>query len=123
MPTPDVLEELRKLKVLSYTVEDIRSQDKRAKCGCPMPFVRRKWHRALGRLVELRLCCLAKVVEQGFGLPSGTLYETFEFEPTREWDCNETVKDRHGQNVRKGPPPKWLKDRMDKKGIAIKNLE
>lgn len=105
----------------TVTVESIRAEDKRAKCDCPMPFVRRKWHRALGTFVELRLCCMARLLEEKLGLPEGTVYKVFEFEPTMEWDEMEVVQDgKTGEMRFRGEPPKWLKQRMDKKGIRTK---
>lgn len=88
-------------------------------CDCPLPYVERKWNEALGLFAEIRLCCLARAVEALTGL---TLFETFEFDPLWEWDCDAMVPERDGSLVRRGPPPAFLRERMERKGILIKNL-
>jgi len=104
------------------TVEEIRGVDKRTKCDCAMPFVHRKWHRALGTFAELRLCCMAKAVEKALNLPEGSLYQILDFEPTWAWDCKQVVTDGDGTKHELGSPPKWIKDRMQRKGVEIRNL-
>ena len=111
------------------TEEDFISRDRRT-CDCELTYVHRKRHGALGTGIEIRLCCLAKKVEEMAGLPAGAFFSTFDFEPSWEWDCDsmhtteETLSD--GSTVkneyRLGNPPRWLKERMDRKGIKIKNL-
>jgi hypothetical protein len=54
-----------------------------------------------------------------------------DFEPSWEWDCDaiqktvETLPDgtKVENEFKLGPPPRWIKERMDKKGIKIKNLK
>ena len=94
-------------------------------CDCEMPMISKKWNEALGTFVALRLCCLAKAVEELTGLK---LYEVYEFSPRWDWDCAEIQQaaDPDGTNAivfrPRGEPPKWLKERMQKKGIRIYNL-
>jgi len=102
------------------TVEEIRSVDKRSTCDCPMPFVHRKWHRALGTFAELRLCCMARKIEEVLGIPQGTFYKAIDFEPTRVWDEGQMVDDTQGGMKPLGEPPKWLKMRMENKGIKTR---
>ncbi|KKK70676.1 hypothetical protein LCGC14_2921600, partial [marine sediment metagenome] len=85
---------------------------------------------ALGTGIEIRLCCLAKKVEEMAGLPEGTFFLAMEFEPTWEWDCDTMQKTSRNmadgsvveEEIRLGNPPTWLKRRFDKKGIRVKNL-
>ena len=83
----------------------------------------KKWNDALGTFVAIRLCCLAKAVEELLGL---NLYEVHEFTPRWVWDCNtiesKTLPDGTVEQIEKGPPPQWLKERMLQKGIPILNL-
>ena len=108
----------------SQTERDIVQRDFRT-CDCPLTYVVRKQHAALGTAIEVRLCCLAQKVEELAGLPAGTLFKVMEFKPTWEWDCDyqqkRTLSDGTVEEVRLGPPPRWLKERMDKKGIAVRN--
>lgn len=119
----EIKEFLENVTFAPLTVKEIRAEDKRAKCDCEMPFVMRKWHDCLGTLVELRLCCLAKKVEELLGLPKGSLFTVFDFEPERTWDCAQKVWHPEEKKYKDlGAPPKWLKQRMQQKGIEIKNL-
>ena len=116
-------------QLLCATEHDFVERD-RATCDCPITFVRRKWHAALGRGSEIRLCCMAKKVEELAGLSPGTLFLTLDFEPSWEWDCDREqisrVVEADGtitETIKKlGPPPRWLRERMDRKGITIRNL-
>lgn len=103
--------------------EQIFHQDFRA-CDCEMPMVTKKWNEALGTFVAIRLCCMAKAVETLTGL---RLYEVHEFAPRWEWNCNalEPAAQPDGtvEVVQKGPPPRWLKERLKKKGLPIHNLQ
>lgn len=92
-------------------------------CDCEMPMLSRKWNDALGTFATIRLCCMAKALEELTGLK---LYEVHEFAPRWVWDC-EKIENRAGPDgtvemVEKGPPPRWLKERLLKKGLTIKNL-
>jgi len=115
--------------VTKTTEEDFIAHDRRT-CDCPLTFVHRKRHGALGTGIEIRLCCLAKKVEELAGLPEGTFFETFEFEPTWVWDCNSKHKTKRTlpdgsvevKEVKLGKPPKWILRRMEKKGIKVKGL-
>ncbi len=111
------------------TEEDFISRDRRT-CDCPLTYVHKKRHAALGTGIEIRLCCLAKKVEEMAGLPEGTFFLAMEFEPTWEWDCDTMQKTSRNmadgsvveEEIRLGNPPTWLKRRFDKKGIRVKNL-
>ena len=111
------------------TEEDFIARDRRT-CDCALTYVHRKRHAALGTGIEIRLCCLAKKVEELAGLPAGTFFFSMDFEPTWEWDCDaisktqETLPDGSivEKETRLGNPPKWLRNRLDKKGITVKNL-
>jgi hypothetical protein len=103
--------------------EQVFHQDFRH-CECEMPMVMKKWNDALGTMVAVRMCCLAKAVEELTGL---RLYEVHEFSPRWAWDCKRREKrerpDGTWEEFVKGPPPKWLKNRLVKKGIEILNEE
>ena len=112
------------------TEEDFIARDRRT-CDCSLTYVHRKRHAALGTGIEIRLCCLAKKVEELAGLPAGTFYFAMDFVPSWEWDCDGMQKTQQilsdgsvvDKEVRRGNPPKWLKERMDKKGIKVKNFK
>lgn len=99
-------------------------------CTCEMPLVSRKWNDALGTLVDVRLCCMAKTLERiaaAVGIEAPDLYEVFNFEPKWVWDCKElhqkaNVLDGTVEMVERGPPPPWLLKRFRDKGIEVRNL-
>jgi len=103
--------------------EQVFHQDFRH-CDCEMPMVTKKWNEALGTMVAVRLCCLAKAVEE---LTGKRLYEVHEFDPRWEWDCDQIQEcaDPDGSNSvvyrPRGEPPKWLAARLKKKGLPIHN--
>lgn len=115
---------------ISSTEEAFIARDRRT-CDCELTYVHRKRHGALGRGIEIRLCCLAKKVEELAGLPKGILFSVFEFEPSWVWDCESMHRTRRTlpdgskveSYVKLGNPPKWLSRRMKQKGIEIKNLK
>jgi len=91
-------------------------------CDCAMPMVSKKWNEALGTFVVIRLCCLARAVEE---LTGKKLYEVYDFEPRWQWDA-EAVERREDPDgsveiVEKGMPPEWMVQRFDQKGIKIKH--
>lgn len=93
-------------------------------CSCPMPMTQKKWNDALGRMVVLRICCMAKALEEITGID---LLQTFEFEPKWEWDCDELVEKENSLTgeidmVPRGLPPLWLENRLVAKGITIHGL-
>ena len=93
-------------------------------CDCEMPMLSKKWNEALGTLVAIRLCCLAKAVEK---LTGEKLYEVHEFTPRWEWDCAEIQQcaDPDGSAAvvfqERGKPPAWLEKRFREKGVRIYN--
>jgi hypothetical protein len=95
-------------------------------CDCEMPMVMKKWNDALGTFVAVRLCCMAKALER---LTGQKLYEVYDFEPRWDWDCEriEECADPLGSGTfvyrQKGPPPRWLRERLVKKGRPIYNLK
>lgn len=109
--------------------EDFITLDHRT-CDCELTYVHRKRHAALGTGIQIRLCCLAKKVEELAGMPPGSFFKVIEFEPTWVWDCDKPQQCNHrqpdGSIVTEmnplGPPPKWLLKRMQEKGIEVKNL-
>jgi hypothetical protein len=109
--------------------QDIIERDHRT-CDCELTYVHRKRHAALGTAIEIRLCCLAKKVEELSGVPRGTFFSSLDFTPSWEWDCDKPMTTEHqqpdGSIVTKmhkpGPPPQWLLERMQRKGIEVKNL-
>lgn len=110
------------LPMVNRRFEQIFHKDHRA-CTCEMPMVTKKWNDALGTFVNLRLCCLAKAVEELTGLK---LYEVYEFDPKWVWDCAELHQaegpDETVVMVPRGVPPKWLLARLREKGIEVRNL-
>jgi hypothetical protein len=103
--------------------EQIFHQDFRH-CDCAMPMLLKKWNDALGTFVAIRLCCLARAVEK---LTGQKLYEVYDFAPKWEWDCArvEPCAAADGSDAleyrMKGPPPRWLGERLKKKGLPIYN--
>ena len=85
-------------------------------CDCPLPYVERKWSEPIGTFCELRLCCLARAVEALTGLK---LFETWDFTPVWEWDCGAVVATDDGTRRRRGPPPAFMRERMEAKGIGV----
>ena len=110
------------------TEEDFINRDHR-QCDCPLTYVHRKRHAALGTGIEIRLCCLAKKVEEIAGLPPGTFFFAMDFEPTWDWDCEQIMEsykrkpDGSVETIRRklGPPPRWLRERLKQKGLPIHN--
>jgi hypothetical protein len=113
----------------AYVEEDFISEDHRT-CDCPLTYVHRKRHAALGTGIQIRLCCMARFIEQQFDLPEGTFFRSIDFEPSWVWDCDHvSITSRQNADgsisqraVRLGPPPRWLRERMEQKGIEIRNL-
>lgn len=99
-------------------------------CKCAMTYVHRKRHGALGTAVQIRLCCMARFIERQFGLPEGTFFAVIDFRPSWVWDCDHVSElektEPDGSKVlhkiRRGAPPRWLRERMVGKGIPIVNL-
>ncbi len=93
-------------------------------CDCSIPMTLKKWNDALGRMVVLRVCCMARALEEMTGFD---LLQTFEFTPKWAWDCDEMIEvdGPFGGKVKRprGRPPLWLEKRMLAKGITIKGLE
>lgn len=111
------------------TEEDFIAHDRRT-CDCELTYVHKKRHAALGTGIEIKLCCLAKKVEELAGLPQGTFFMAMDFEPTWVWDCDSEgvtkERDADGSIIEKrhrlGRPPEWLLKRMIAKGIEVRNL-
>lgn len=107
--------------------EAFKHLDRRT-CDCEKPIVMRSAMPMVGTGVLLRLCCLAKEIEQRFGFPPGTFYQVYEFPPSWEWDSeSQSVTREVGpdgvevENVHLlGQPPAWIQERMTRKGIAWK---
>lgn len=112
----------KQIKVKQQKFEQIFHRDSKY-CDCAMPMVSKKWNDAMGTFVCIRLCCMAKALEQLTGM---SLYEVFHFQPKWQWDCEEMIEktDVTGtiQLVKRGPPPSWMAKRMKDKGIHIKGL-
>ncbi len=116
-------------KLFQPTVDDFRARDRRT-CDCPLTYVHRKYHSAIGTGIEIKVCCMAKAIEKHLGLPPGTFFIAMDFEPEWEWDCSSVMKKERRlpdgsvevTDVVLGAPPEWIKKRMDKKGIEIRNL-
>lgn len=102
--------------------EQVFHQDFRH-CDCAMPMIQKKWNEALGTFVALRMCCLARAVEE---ITGQTLYEVYDFEPRWEWDCAKkeprTQPDGTVEVCDKGPPPNWLLTRLQQKERTVHNL-
>lgn len=110
------------LPMVNRRFEQIFHKDHRA-CTCEMPMTSKKWNDALGTFVVVRLCCMAKALEQLTGL---SLYEVFDFDPKWVWDCDE-LHQAEGEDGTvtmrpRGAPPRWLLERLHKKGIEVRNL-
>jgi hypothetical protein len=98
-------------------------------CDCPITHVHQKRHGALGRGIRVRVCCMARVVEEHFGLEPGTLFQVYDFEPSWEWDCKKAICKEYTHpdgsvsviESTLGEPPNWLRVRMAEKGIPILN--
>lgn len=92
-------------------------------CDCAMPMTLKKWNDALGTFVVLRLCCMARALEQLSGI---SLCEIFDFPPGWVWDCDELHECQGDDGTvtlkPRGVPPRWLRERLQQKGIEIRNL-
>jgi hypothetical protein len=113
---------VQQLPMVNRRFEQVFHQDFR-QCTCEMPMLSKKWNDALGTFVAIRLCCLAKAVEQ---LTGQRLYEVHDFDPKWVWDCRELHQcegaDGTIEMVERGPPPPWLLKRLREKGIEVPNL-
>lgn len=87
-------------------------------CDCEMPYVERKWSEAIGVFTEIRLCCLAKAVEELTGLK---LFEVFRFTPLWTWKCLELVSQPDGTWGARGCPPEFMLERMKERGIVVEH--
>jgi len=105
----------------SVKFEQAFHHDHRA-CDCPIPMNLKKWNDALGRMCVLRVCCMAKALEDLTGID---LLQTFEFDPKWEWDCDTIQKkeDEYGEvkELPQGLPPLWLEKRLIAKALPIHN--
>ena len=112
----------KQLPMTNRRFEQVFHQDFRH-CNCELPYISKKWNDALGTFTAIRLCCLAKAVEK---LTGEKLYEVHEFDPKWQWDCTEKHQsigpDETVEMVERGPPPKWLLKRFQKKGVKVHNL-
>jgi len=110
------------------TEEEFKEYDRRT-CECEKPIVMRSAIPQAGTGVLLRLCCLAHKFEEMAGVPAGTFYQVFDFEPSWEWDCDAISVARksldNGRDefteYRLGLPPTWIETRMEQKEIRVKN--
>jgi hypothetical protein len=114
--------QVQQLPMVNRRFEQVFHADHRA-CTCAMPMVSKKWNDALGTFVAIRLCCMARAVEQ---LTGQSLYQVFDFDPKWVWDCTERhqseASDGTVEMVERGPPPAWLLKRFREKGIEVRNL-
>lgn len=78
----------------------LRGTDRNSACDCALPIVRWTEHGALGKYVEIRLCCLAKAL--AVLVPGQKFYIEEDFAPEWEWPAD---------RVR----PKYLEDRSGPK--------
>lgn len=99
-------------------------------CDCEIPMVTKKWNDALGRMVNIRLCCMAKLVDEiaeRLGIDTRRVYEVFDFDPKWVWDCDELHEsiDLDGTVTKRprGNPPKWLAKRLRDKGLEIRGMD
>lgn len=83
-------------------------------CGCEWPHVARSGSQALGLVLDIDLCCLAKAVEE---LTGKRFYRLTQTEPVFEWDDDKLVPDERdfsGQTLRRlGPPPPFMLRRLE----------
>ena len=92
-------------------------------CDCAMPMTQKKWNDALGTFIVIRLCCMARAVEELTGIE---LYQVFDFPARWVWDCTELHQAEGPEGtvemVERGAPPDWLLARFREKGIEVRNL-
>ena len=89
-------------------------------CTCPVPIVLGKKHRGLGRGAGVRLCCLARAMEEMMELPPSTLYTWMDFKPDWVWDTDKKVPGKDGKKQTRGVPTGWLAKRFIERGVGIK---
>lgn len=114
--------------VISLPSEEAFKHLERGTCACEKPISWRGTVPPAGTGVVLKLCCMAKELEQLLGLPPGTFYQVYEFPPSWVWNsAQESVTREKGPDgaeveVRhvRGKPPKWIQERMKRKNIAWK---
>ena len=100
------------------TWEDIYNKPDKIKCDCEWPNVQRSGSQALGLVIDIDLCCLAKAVEE---LTGKKFYRVVETEPVFVWDCEQEHIDKEGNTQKLGLPPKFMLERMKKNNIIILN--
>ena len=81
------------------SLSDEMDRDCNAECGCPVPYVMKKYQPYLGAYMEFRLCCAAKALAAL--VPNQTFYKVLTEEP-KKWDGAR-------------PAPKYIKDRLKAK--------
>lgn len=117
-----MLQKPEQLPMLNRRFEQVFHQDFKH-CSCEMPYISKKWNDALGTFTAIRLCCMAKAVEELTGL---RLYEVYDFDPKWVWDCTELHQSDAGDGtvamIERGPPPRWLLERFREKGVEVRNL-
>lgn len=77
-----ILEKLRHQELLPSWEEAYNSPEK-VKCNCPMPHVQRSGSQALGLVLDIDLCCLAREVEK---LTGKKFYYLTVTKPVFQWD-------------------------------------
>ena len=82
-------------------------------CNCEWPHVARSGSQALGLVIDIDLCCLAKAVEI---LTGQRFYRLTKTAPVFQWDADELVVDdrdpEHKQLRRRGEPPPFMVKRF-----------
>ena len=77
----------------------VRGTDRNDACNCPLPIVKWAEHGALGKYVEIRLCCMAEALAAL--VPGQTFFIEEDFVPEWKWDTKKS-----------GEMPRHLKKRM-----------
>lgn len=87
--------------------QDAFNSPNKVKCDCPWPSVQRSGSQALGLVLDIDLCCLARAVEE---LTGKKFYTLVEADPEFVWDCK-----GDGLNERRCPP-KFMEERLLARG-------
>lgn len=84
----------------------------KVKCDCAVPHVQRSGIQAMGLVLDIDLCCLAREVEKLTGKKFRYLTVT---RPAFCWDSKELVDDKQqGTKRPRGLPVQWMRERFGK---------
>ena len=107
-----ILDKMHQGDGLLPTWQEAYNSPLKVKCDCPVPHVQRSGIQAMGLVLDIDLCCLAREVEK---LTGKKFYYLTVTQPAFFWDSNERVDDKQQGTTRpRGWPVKWMRDRLQR---------